>query len=611
LARLRTSFVILALFGCHEELVEEPPPPPPPVACASGERTLEDGSCLAPGIPSDTCPQGFVSDDAGGCAAVLPAEPCPSGFIAVPGDASCREIAPCGQGQWGEIPVDATTIYVDGAFGGTGNGSATSPYTTIAEAVAGAASGTLIAIAAGTYQENLPLYTGVKLWGRCPSMVEIHGDGMAAPTIIIVGGGASGAEIRDLAVTGTVDGIGVSGATGVIIDRVWIHDTARRGLVAVNESGVSEVTLRGSLIEHTHVNGVRVEAAAMTIEASAVRDTTAGLGGMDGTAVWIQDDPNDAQRSNVTVRGALLERSVDLGMFLGGSDVLVEATAIRDVAPRPGDMLSGRGIEIIDDNGTQNRTDATLRGVTVERTVSQGVFVAGSDAVLEAVVVRDTAPRASDMQLGRGVAVEPNPQSAAATKLELRQAVLERNHEHGLYVSFGEGIAELVWVRDTFPRPFDQKFGRGVEVRHSPEGPAHLTVRDSWVERSVDTGILMSAETALENVRVSGTTARATDGLFGDGIDAVDFNLFLPSAPIPFITLDRVHALENARAGLGNFGCLMELRKSRFECNPIALSADALSGGIGLIDGGENSCGCGQDMGACQTLGALQPPEPL
>ena len=154
---------------------DPPPDAGPPTGCAAGERPLDDGSCQNAGVRPDACADGFEADDDGGCTAILPASPCGEGTMAVPGDTECREVAPCGDAPWGDIPVDGTTRYVDGAYaGGDSDGTSRRPWTTILDALVAAAPDDLIAIAAGSYQEDVLLVSKpVRLWGRCPSMVEI------------------------------------------------------------------------------------------------------------------------------------------------------------------------------------------------------------------------------------------------------------------------------------------------------------------------------------------------------------------------------------------------------------------------------------------------------
>ena len=36
--------------------------------------------------------------------------------MALPGETECREIMTCGAGRWGDIPLDATTVYVDWSY---------------------------------------------------------------------------------------------------------------------------------------------------------------------------------------------------------------------------------------------------------------------------------------------------------------------------------------------------------------------------------------------------------------------------------------------------------------------------------------------------------------
>jgi hypothetical protein len=53
-------------------------------------------------------------------------------------------------------------------------------------------------------------------------------------------------------------------------------------------------------------------------------------------AVSAQVDPDSKQRSHLVLRGAIVERSRDLGVFVSGSDALIESSVIRDTAPGSG-----------------------------------------------------------------------------------------------------------------------------------------------------------------------------------------------------------------------------------------------------------------------------------
>src|SRR5262249_5002934 len=145
---------------------------PADMPCPPGERQQSDGRCVPAGVPPGGCGDGFAQDRERSCAPVLPADPCPAGMMAVPGEPECRDIAPCGAGTWGDIPTGADTQYVDQSYPGTdSDGSVQRPWRMLGNAVAATASGAIIAIAAGSYVEDVVIQgKSVRLWGKCPKM---------------------------------------------------------------------------------------------------------------------------------------------------------------------------------------------------------------------------------------------------------------------------------------------------------------------------------------------------------------------------------------------------------------------------------------------------------
>ncbi|MBW2459900.1 MAG: hypothetical protein JRI68_35750, partial [Deltaproteobacteria bacterium] len=153
--KLLCCLMAALVMGCGDES-DPAADPVAPTGCVPGERPLDDGSCRPPGIPAYGCGEGFEHDGDRSCEPILPAAPCPIGTMAVPGDAECREVAPCGDGPWGAIPIEASTQHVDQSYaGGNSDGSAAMPWTTIAEGITAAAPGAIVAIASGSYVENL------------------------------------------------------------------------------------------------------------------------------------------------------------------------------------------------------------------------------------------------------------------------------------------------------------------------------------------------------------------------------------------------------------------------------------------------------------------------
>src|SRR5262245_50775857 len=167
--------VLAACGGCGNERAEPPPseclPPNRLVAerclepgvqddgCPAGTLGVDDGSCQPAGVPPELCAEGFEPDGNMGCEPILPPEPCPAGQMAVPVESACHSVMECGAGKWGDIPIDATTVYVDAFYPGLdSDGSSDKPFTTISDAVAAAASGALIAVAAGSYVEDVEVH---------------------------------------------------------------------------------------------------------------------------------------------------------------------------------------------------------------------------------------------------------------------------------------------------------------------------------------------------------------------------------------------------------------------------------------------------------------------
>jgi hypothetical protein len=146
----------------------------------------------------------------------------------------------CAAGTWGDIPTTPTPIYVDAASTSTSpDGSATDPYTTIAEAVAAAPTDapSTIAIAGGVYIGSLTLDRPVTLHGRCPGMVNLGGTSGQVVEIL-----ADGAALRGLTVdaSSVTYGILVDGATDVILEDLVIGSAGEVGVVGLT----AEVTAR-------------------------------------------------------------------------------------------------------------------------------------------------------------------------------------------------------------------------------------------------------------------------------------------------------------------------------------------------------------------------------
>jgi hypothetical protein len=189
---------------------------------------------------------------------LLPANDCEAGAIAVAGDTSYRPVAPCGAGKWGNIPIDPGTVHVDSGYAGAdANGSSSKPFASLAKALATAAPGALIAIAAGKYSGPLVVDRPLRIWGTCPEQVELASNASGKP-VLTFAAGSEGSEAHAFALTGAGNGIEVVAGGAILLDRVFFHDLASGGVLAKSGS----ITIDGALFDRTIGAAVAVPPAS-------------------------------------------------------------------------------------------------------------------------------------------------------------------------------------------------------------------------------------------------------------------------------------------------------------------------------------------------------------
>lgn len=487
--------------------------------CAPGE-TLVAEACVPAGVPPTQCGVGFAADEVGGCVAILPAEACSTGQLALPGEEACHEVVGCGDAPWGDIPTEADTQHVDASYGGgASDGSAAHPWTSIQQAIDAAADGAIVAIATGSYAEDLRMDArAVRLWGRCPAMVELVGSSQATAAIQL-GAAASGSEVHGLAVRGEAAAIEITGASAVALASLWLHDTVGRGVSLA--AGAVDVTLTDSLVEHTTERGVYLEGAELVAERVVVRDTQPGAADGTGRGLNVRDDPATGARGSLELRDSVVELSHEAGLMIHGSDALLERTLIRDTRPSASGTY-GRGViaqALPPDTAPSN---LIVRQCVLERNIDGGIVVTGSRAVVESTVVRDTAVNGLSGDRGYGIAAQLEKSSVTPSDLEVRGSLLERNAESGVMIAASHGLVESTLVRDTRPTSAGVT-GRGISFQVDPTTGLSCdgAVRYSVVDGCSDVGLVIaSATVTVEGCVVRRTSARTSDGTLGRGIVA-------------------------------------------------------------------------------------------
>lgn len=632
--------------------------------CPAGALVTSDG-CVAAGVPASACGEGFASDGQGGCVAVAPAG-CGPGTMTVLGETACLPMAGCGAAPWGDIPVDDTTAYVDqGYVGNDSDGSAERPWTTIQAAVDSAAAASLVAIAAGQYVENvLVLGKAVRLWGRCPSLVEV----VPAPAM----GGAvfietnAGSEVHNLSITGgnPDGGLLISAATELLIDGVWIHDLPGRAINVQATLGPTSLSIRNSLVERSEM-GMFLAGATVDLRDVEVRDTSPNEGIVVRTYQGIP--------SHVTIDGAVLARNARTGLRISSSTVSVNRALISDTVAAvdgPPGSETAAGLGAFEESETNMPTTVTATSCVFERNTGTGVFLGGVAATLEAITIRDTKPMVD--RLGANALVVTRDylegQSSEHASLTLRGAALVDNYGVGALFAV-DGEVERLLVRGTRSEEGSSAGAVGVAAGVA-EGGVTLALRGSDISANEGLGLLLDGCTAtvesthvhdqlpgptlrgdgivvqrgfanllastvtldrvviadnhrvgitvlssaatLRHGSVRGTLVSAADGNYGDGI-----SVQTREGPASLF-VDRCSLEGNARAGLSNFGASVTLGGSELTCNAIDLNGEttyaAYDNAFTFEDTGGNTCGCGDTDVQCAVqssgLEPQPPPEP-
>lgn len=189
--------------------------------------------------------------------------------MAIPGESACHPVADCGAGTYGDAPLDADTRFVDISYaGGDSDGSQAKPWTSVQAGVDAAPAGGLVAIAAGTYAEDVAIGDkAVRVWGRqtfghdCRDLRGDYGDGRGR-----LGGARRG--IYERRARGAA-----RWSTELFDEHLWTHGTAAHG-VRVGPNGAAAST--GASIEDSLVESAKSAGIACERSQAAIGDRLSG-----------------------------------------------------------------------------------------------------------------------------------------------------------------------------------------------------------------------------------------------------------------------------------------------------------------------------------------------
>jgi hypothetical protein len=609
-------------------------------------------------VPPDGCATGFAHEDAG-CVAVLPGAPCEPGSYALVGERACRTLGVPAAGKWGDIAVESDTQHVDASFGGTSTGSAAAPWKTIQSAVAAATDGAIVAVAAGTYSENLVIDRTLTLWGIGAAAVSIEGGTGAAIRI-----DAGAVEVRGVAVTGMS---GLSIGSDAALREVRVHDCAGHGIdvgaggsvsmeaslvegvveygiaapggdVTVVDSVVRDVApsatgewgagllawsalmdkqtvvVRRSIIERTHTFGISVQDAVDTVvEDTLVRDVEVRpADGEHGIGIYQWWADTSSSRASLTVSGSVLEHLHAHGVVSWGGDTAIERITVRDIAAPDTMDEWGAGIGIMSiDEADRTSGVGSVRQSTVDDAHRIGIELWGSQAELERVLVRRPRMK-SDGLHGFGVFASSQLVSGLTSRLTLRGARIEEAHQGGLTVMGSTGTADALAVLNTQPNGMGA-MGVGVAVITSyiTGDTASADMTHVVVDGAHAGGIVVGGgDLIVSDALVRSIHKQPNVDDFGDGIGAAASIVWLPGYIPTTLSLTRATIEGVPRAGVSNFGASISIRDTLLECNAIDLDGEVFEDEPFRFDNqGNNDCGCGESRVDCKVLTTnIQPP---
>ena len=532
------------------DMTVAPPASPAFAPCPAGWTASADGTCDPGAVPDDACPSGQAWFAGTGCTAI--GGPCPA-----VGD------FPDG------LPDDHPILYVRaGAVGG--DGSERFPYPTIRGAMGIAAAGTIIAVAAGSYDEPVRISDGVTVWGACPAQTSLVSSEPGDISYVVYTTRPD-TGLRNLRVGPSSRHIGIglsAGAsmalTDVVVDGaafagVWVTDSTltARGLVVAHTAphpddggagrglqvdGDSAATVTHAAFEGNRDGAVMVfGGSSAELDDVTIRGTQPDHRGLNGFGVYCREG------ATVRLRDSLIDGSHEAGIVASiGATLDVDQIVIRDTHPSPASGLNGVGIMVqreavlsgrrlvltggaggvfLKENARATIEDAALRDNALASPLGFGVSLAATEgSTLEARRIRLIDNGGASVAASGGTliltdasiagAIEAGGSSGAVmlsngVDATLTRLLLTDNQGNGVVAS-GDGTqARLEDIRvDDTRADHDGFFGRAIEIQMA----AHGTLRRAVIDRNLEVAVYVAgAGTVLdaENVWVRDTQSRA------------------------------------------------------------------------------------------------------
>lgn len=350
------------------------------------------------------------------------------------------------------------------------------PFARAMEAIAAANAGDVVALGKGVFDEAITVKAGVTLWGACVAETVVRTSTPASARASIIAAG-DGGEVRNLRITGALEGIYIAPNTSMHVESVAIDGT--RGVAGISVQGRS------------------------TIRELAVRNTQPLSDGNFGRGL------NIIRGANADVQRAVFERNHDVGVFVGeASAATMSELAISETSRRAGDSSKGRALVVRDGS------ELHLFNAAIEENYDAGIAVyeANTKLIMEDVVVRNTRSSMGGIMSGMGLVV------FSAARVEGARVRLWSNTDSGLLATEPETYARLSQLLITDTIGASDELGQGItaQLNARVEISKGLLARNRAESVRVHTG----ASIDLREVTIRETKSRTHGLIGGRGIDA-------------------------------------------------------------------------------------------
>ncbi len=381
-------------------------------------------------------------------------------------------------------------------------------------------------------------------------------------------------------------------------------------LGALADPPASTLTITHSRLSLSEGTGLYVSGSVLEGEGIVIRDVQPDGNGEMGRGLYLRADQATGKGTQATLRGAVMERNHDVGVYAIGSVATLEGIVVRDTLA---DAVSwgGRGVSIQNKVELNLPADVTLVGSVVEDNGDHGLLAYGSALPLQNTAVRRTAPGSTGWD-GRAVGVQLDIFAGAPGSLVLDHSQIQDNHGIGLFVAGSSLTMTRSAVVGTQPAP-NGGLGRGLSIQSftSSDGPSGAALTDSVLADNHEFGAFIGdSEVSMDGCRISGT--RSVDPgsgqpLYGDGIALVE-----EGAPTVLSVADTA-IVDNDRAAFLFFGGTLTLAGTLASCNAIDLVDGSSTGAASTLDNqGNNQCGCPAGAKECKWQSAnVQLPGPV